>query len=54
MINELKASKNMEEFFSILGKYYDLQNCKPGDIVKMTMIAKLPSIITLVGAKPKK
>lgn len=53
MNQELNAAANIAEMFSILGKYYDLENCRPGAIVKSTMIGSLQRGVMLVGAKPK-
>lgn len=53
MNQELNAAANMAEMFAVLGKYYDLENCRPGQIVKSTMIGALQRGVMLVNAKPK-
>jgi len=53
MEQELKNSSSIAEMFVVLGKYYDLENCKPGQITKSTMIGSLQRGVMLVGAKPK-
>jgi len=50
---ELKNSTSVAQMFDILKKYYDLENCKPGAIVKSGMIASLGRGVIFVNAKPK-
>lgn len=50
---ELKKAANMKEIFSVLEKYYDLENCRPGDITKAGLIMKLQQGVKAVGAKLK-
>ena len=50
---ELKGAKSMKEMFSVLEKYYDLENCRPGDITKAGIIMSLQSGVKMVGAKLK-
>jgi len=49
----LKNAGNMAEMFKILGEYYDLENCKPGPIVKNSMIHALQTGVKMVRATPK-
>jgi len=51
---ELKASRNLKEAFDILGKYYELENCKPGFIVKGVLIKKLEEAVKTMNAQPRK
>lgn len=50
---ELRKADNMAEMFRILMRYYDLDNCKPGAIVKGTMILNLQRGVTMLKAKFK-
>jgi len=50
---ELKQARNMKEIFSILEKYYDLENCTPGDVTKAGIIMSLQKGVKMVGAKLK-
>lgn len=53
MNKELLASSNVSESFDILKKYYDLENCKPGTIVRKMFIEKLTGSMASLGAKPR-
>lgn len=54
MNEELLAADNMQEMFDILGKYYDLKNCRPGKITKGLLVTNLQKGVVMVGAKLKK
>lgn len=51
---EIKGSQNLTEILAALVKYYDTDTCKPGDITKSMIIAKLDTLIRTTGAKARK
>lgn len=51
---ELKICNSIADIFRVLGKFYDLENCKPGLITKSIMISKLQDGVKFVNAKPRK
>lgn len=50
---ELKTIDNLEDFFKVCGKHYDLKNTKLGAITKGILIVNIDKIIKLTGAKKK-
>jgi hypothetical protein len=50
---ELSTVKNLEDFFIVCGKYYDLKGTELGVISKNILISKIDSIIIATGAKLK-
>ncbi len=53
MHQEIKNASNVEEIFTILGKYYDLKNSCPGGMAKGLLIIKLPDLVTTLSVKTK-
>lgn len=53
MHQEIKSAENVQQIFTVLGKYYDLDNSKPGGIAKGQLINNLPKLTTLLSAKVK-
>lgn len=53
MEGELVNAENMAQMFEILGRYYDLENCKPGYIVKRAIIQYLQMGVKTVRAQAK-
>jgi len=50
---ELKNVKNLEEFFAVCGKYYDLKGTELGLISKGILMNNIDKIIISTGAKLK-
>lgn len=42
---KLNACASMEEIFSVLAENFDLKNCKPGLIVKRSVVAGLVNTV---------
>lgn len=53
MIADLKSASNMTEVFDVFKEYYDLDNCRPGQITKSVLIAQLDKAVIALNAKPK-
>jgi hypothetical protein len=53
MHQDLKEAENLEAMFSVLGKYYDLKQTKPGLIAKGIFIANLSNLTVMLSAKEK-
>lgn len=51
---ELNGCDNIEEMFKVLGKYYELENCKPNMFTKSIMISKLQDAVKYLKASPRK
>ena len=54
MNQELMNCKTLAEMLDVIKKYYDVENCRPGQIGKQMFIASLPQALNVVGAKPRK
>lgn len=54
MKQELKDASSLKECFDVLGKYYELENCKPGFITKGILISKLEEAVKYMKAAPRK
>lgn len=54
MNEELINCKTLSEMLDVIKKYYDTENCRPGQMGKQMFIASLPQALNVVGAKPKK
>lgn len=53
MNQQLLDCKTLTEMLDTIKKYYDTDNCKPGQIGKQMFISNLPKALAVVGAKPK-
>lgn len=42
---ELRATQDMNEFFAVLQKRFDLSACKPGSMVKETLVNQTISTV---------
>lgn len=51
---ELAEVENLQQFFFICGKYYDLENTKLGTISKTALVSNIDKIILMTNAKLKK
>lgn len=47
-LRELQQASSVSQMFDVLKKNYDLENCKPGIMVKSTVIAGLKSAIKML------
>ena len=53
MNEELMKCTTLAQMLVVIAKYYDTDNCKPGQIGKQMFIAAIPNALNLVGAKKK-
>lgn len=51
---ELNKCTNLDEMLKVFSKHYDTQNCKPGAIVKATILNGLNNIKLITGIKQRK
>ena len=54
MNQELMNCRTVTEMLDTIKKYYDTDNCRPGQIGKQMFIANLPSALNVLGVKHKK
>lgn len=54
MERELRDAPNMAEAFKIVGKYYDLENCKPSLMQKQIVLPKIVNGMNALGAKARR
>lgn len=51
---DLKNADNVADALNVLNEYYDLDNCRPGTMVRAIFINKLVGGMSSLGAKPRK
>lgn len=54
MNTRIKNAETMREILDILSEYYDLENSRPGAIVKGSILIGLNKVITITRSQPKK
>jgi hypothetical protein len=54
METELKAQKTLGGILKVLTKYYDVDNCEVGNIMKSQLLPKLGNLVNATRCKAKK
>lgn len=50
---DLETCENVQDFFNVCGRFYDLKNAKLGTISKAALIGNIDKIIIATNAKLK-